>query len=196
MRPSDRTQDFDVRDSGEIGQVARNIEIKARIDDLERTTQLVTRAADRGPEKLTQMDTFFNVPEGRMKLRQFHDGKAELISYMRPNDTGPTESRYERADVLNPKELGERFAQELGVKGQVRKTRQVFWVGRTRIHLDEVEGLGSFLELEVVLQPHEPTESGIKEAKALMRLLEINENSLISEAYVDLLNGPNSLTFF
>jgi adenylate cyclase class IV len=101
-----------------------------------------------------------------MKLREFSDDKAELIYYMRSNETGPT----------------------VGVFGQVRKTGHVFWAGRTRIHLDDVDGLGPYLELEVVLEPDEPTESGIKEAESLMELLEINKDSLVSEAYVDLLN--------
>ena len=175
-------------DPHQLGQIARNVEIKARVEDLERTYQLVVSAADAGPETLTQKDTFFIVPDGRMKLREFSDGKAELIYYMRSNETGPTESRYKRYNVISPSELRERFTREVGVFGQVRKTRHVFWAGRTRIHLDDVDGLGPYLELEVVLEPDEPTESGIKEAESLMELLEINKDSLVSEAYVDLLN--------
>jgi predicted adenylyl cyclase CyaB len=168
--------------------MARNVEIKARIEDLERTRQLVVKLADRGPERLSQTDTFFNVHVGRLKLREFSPAEAELIYYRRPNASAPTESYYERSVVTNSQSLGELLARELGIKCRVSKERLVYWVGRTRVHLDEVSELGTFLELEVVLDPGEKTEIGIREAERLMRLFEIHEDSLISEAYVDLLS--------
>ena len=170
-----------------LGEFARNVEIKARVDDLERTHRLVAQAADRGPELLTQTDIFFNVQEGRLKLREFSETEAELIFYTRPNAAGPKESRYKRLNVINPKEFKERLSHELGIYGQVHKKRWVYFVGRTRVHLDDVTELGPFLELEVILERDEPTESGLKEAEALMAKLEIHEDSLLSDAYIDLL---------
>ncbi len=167
--------------------MARNIEIKARIEDLDRTRQLVAQAADRGPERLTQTDTFFNVSVGRLKLREFSDSQAELIYYKRPDAPGPTESRYERVPVTDLLPHRELLSAALGVVGQVQKERTVFWVGRTRVHLDEVLNLGTFLELEVVLDPKEPSEVGVQEASELMILFEIHMDSLVSDAYVDLL---------
>ncbi len=61
-------------------------------------------------------------------------------------------------------------------------------VGRSRIHLDRVKGLGDFLELEVVLRDGESTESGVAEASVLMARLGIPQESLIDGAYVDLLS--------
>ena len=168
--------------------MARNIEIKAWVDDLPRKRQLVARAADRGPEVLNQTDTFFHVRDGRLKLREFSDTEAELIYYRRPDTPNPTESRYERVAVSDARTFGGLLASELGVQGQVHKKRTVYWVGRTRVHLDDVRDLGTFLELEVVLEPNEPTESGVREAQMLMELFEIHEDSLVSDAYVDLLN--------
>jgi adenylate cyclase class IV len=65
-------------------------------------------------------------------------------------------------------------------------------VGRTRVHLDEVEGLGRFIELEVMLQPGEPLERGVAEARDLMTTLGIEESQLVSQAYIDLLREAGS----
>ncbi|MDT4826636.1 cyaB: putative adenylyl cyclase CyaB [compost metagenome] len=71
----------------------------------------------------------------------------------------------------------------------MRKQRRLFLVGRTRVHLDRVEGLGEFLELEVVLQDGEPAEAGVAEAHALMARLGVAEDQLMQGAYVDLLRA-------
>jgi predicted adenylyl cyclase CyaB len=69
----------------------------------------------------------------------------------------------------------------------VRKQRTLFLAGRTRIHLDRVEGLGDFLELEVVLAEGEPADAGVREARALMHALGVESSQLVEGAYVDLL---------
>jgi adenylate cyclase class IV len=73
------------------------------------------------------------------------------------------------------------------VRGQVRTRREVFIVGRTRVHLDEVERLGSFVELEVVLEDGEPSQAGEADAQALMRALGLAPGALVPDAYIDLL---------
>lgn len=168
--------------------MARNVEIKARVDDMEKIRQLAANAADRGPETITQRDTFFEVDVGRLKLRELSDSDAELIYYRRPDSPWPKESQYERTPVSNAPALLDLFTKRLGVLGCVRKKRLVYWVGRTRIHLDEVEGLGNFLELEVVLKEQEPFEAGAREAEMLMDRLEIDAATLVSDAYIDLLH--------
>ena len=75
-----------------------------------------------------------------------------------------------------------------GQTGRVQKQRTLFLVGRTRVHLDDVRGLGHFLELEVVLQESESTEAGVVEANDLLARLQIEPTALIDRAYVDLLN--------
>ena len=75
----------------------------------------------------------------------------------------------------------------LAVIGEVRKTRTLFLVGRTRIHIDEVEGLGAFIELEVVLRENESHEVGIATAYDLMKRLEIEKSDLLAKAYIDLI---------
>ena len=75
----------------------------------------------------------------------------------------------------------------LGVRGVVEKRREVFRLGRTRIHLDEVRGLGSFMEIEVVLEDGEATAEGERVAEALLAELEIPAAALLAPAYIDLL---------
>jgi predicted adenylyl cyclase CyaB len=167
--------------------VARNVEIKARLTDLAATRRLVAGAADRGPESLAQTDTFFAVPSGRLKLREFSDRPAELIFYRRPDTAGPSESQWAKVTVPDAAALRELLARALAVRGQVVKQRTLYWVGRTRIHLDAVRDLGDFLELEVVLEDGEPVSAGIEEAHRLLHLFGIPDDALVPEAYVDLL---------
>jgi adenylate cyclase len=148
----------------------------------------VERAADGPPHALEQTDTFFRVGRGRLKLREASGTGSELIYYERPDESGPKESSFERVAVPDAPALRTLLASALGVSGQVEKLRLVFRVGRTRVHLDQVHGLGDFLELEVELAPDEPAETGAEDARRLMRRFDIGEDALVRDAYVDLLN--------
>jgi len=167
--------------------VPRNVEIKARLRDLEATLWLVEAIADGPGERVEQSDTFFRVEGARLKLRERSGADAELIYYRRPDAHGPKTSEFETAPVRDAAALRDLLAAALGVAGRVVKRRLVYHVGRTRIHLDEVQDLGTFLELEVELADGEPADVGEREAKRLMGALQIEEDALIAEAYVDLL---------
>jgi predicted adenylyl cyclase CyaB len=167
--------------------VARNVEIKARLRDLEATRRLVEAIADGPGQPVEQSDTFFRVAGARLKLRERSGADAELIYYRRADAPGPKASEYEIAPVRDAAALRKLLAAALGVIGRVVKRRLVYRVGRTRIHLDEVQDLGSFLELEVELANGEPADLGVREAKRLMGALQIGEDALIAQAYVDLL---------
>ena len=167
--------------------MARNVEIKARIDSIEALLPAVRALADHGPEPIAQDDTFFTCAVGRLKLRVFADGRGELIAYERADASGPTTSDYRIAPVADPAALRETLARALGVAGRVIKQRTLFLIGRTRVHLDRVDGLGDFLELEVVLRDGEDAQHGIAEAHALMDRLLIDRTRLVSGAYADLL---------
>src|SRR5213594_4665239 len=125
--------------------------MKARVADLSRLRVKVGSLAPAPPEALVQTDTFFVVPRGRLKLRQFSDGSGELIFYERPDRAGPNESSYLRYACPEPAALATVLRHALGVRGIVEKRREVFMWDRSRVHLDEVRGLGTFLEIEVVL---------------------------------------------
>lgn len=168
--------------------MARNIEIKARIANLAVVRERVAALANEGPIGIAQEDTFFNCSAGRLKLRAFSSTQGELIFYRRPDQHGPKESYYVRTSTAEPEVLRQILALAYGETGRVRKQRTLFLVGRTRVHLDEVENLGSFLELEVVLREGEAAEAGVREAEDLMSRLGIKASQLIDHAYIDLLS--------
>jgi predicted adenylyl cyclase CyaB len=167
--------------------MARNVEIKARIPDLGIMAAKVAAIATEGPIEIAQDDTFFPCAAGRLKLRQFSANSAELIFYRRADLDGPKESFYLLSPTASPDTLRESLAAAYGVVGRVHKQRTLYLVGRTRVHLDRVDGLGDFVELEVVLSDGENADDGLSEAHALMRTLGINAAQLIDVAYVDLL---------
>ena len=167
----------------------RNIEIKARIESIAALRPRAAAIATAGPTEIFQDDTFFACPAGRLKLRAFPDGSGELIFYRRPEALGPKESFYVRSPTADPDSLRATLGLACGVTGRVVKQRTLFLVGRTRVHLDRVQGLGDFLELEVVLRDDEPTDLGMGEAQDLMARLGIGGDQLVEGAYVDLLDA-------
>lgn len=165
----------------------RNIEIKARLHSPEKQAALAHELADGPTEVLRQTDTFFNVRSGRLKLREFGDGTGELISYHRRDSKEPTCSSYSIYPAQSPQRLKVTLLQTLGVLGVVKKTRRLLFQGQTRIHLDEVADLGSFVELEVVLTPGQNAAGGKATARQLMAALHIRDADLIDCTYLDLL---------
>lgn len=166
----------------------RNVEIKARLDDF--LSQFRISQTLCGSWTLIQQeDVFFRCEQGRLKLRVFADGRGELIFYRRANQTGPKTSSYTIARTDEPAALREALELAYGVRAVVKKTRRLFMHGRTRIHLDQVEGLGDFLELEVVLRDDEGEGDGQAEADSLIKRLRVDRECLIQSAYVDLLEA-------
>lgn len=165
----------------------RNVEIKARIESVDALVPRVQAIADAGPSEIFQDDTFFSCPNGRLKLRALSETDGELIFYQRPDSARPKESFYVISPTASPNTLREVLSLAYGQRGRVRKHRTLFMAGRTRIHLDKVEGLGHFLELEVVLTEDESAEDGAAVAHELLARLGISPQQLIDGAYVDLL---------
>jgi len=146
-----------------------NIEWKARLRDLERTRTLVENLRPESHEDFDQVDTFFNAPSGYLKLRQFSPTRGELVSYQRPVQDGAKASRFELFPTDQPDLLRCVLTHSLGVRGEVRKHRHCYRLGQARIHLDRVEGLGTFLEVEVLLAADDPDERGTDLAERLRR---------------------------
>jgi predicted adenylyl cyclase CyaB len=163
-----------------------NIEIKARVHDLPALRQRAEKMSDTPVQVIPQEDTFFNTPHGRLKLRQLGPQHGQLVYYERPDAAGPKRSEYLIAETTNPTTLKATLTAALGVRGVVRKRRCLYLVGQTRIHLDEVEGLGQFMELEVVLRPGQNDAEGQAIAQDLMEKLGIAESDLLEDAYMDL----------
>lgn len=165
----------------------RNIEIKARIASVEAVLPRARLLADGEAELIAQDDTFFTVPRGRLKLREFADGSAELIHYHRPDHGDARASDYVRVPAPDPTALREALARACGVAGRVRKQRWLLLAGATRIHLDRVDGLGDFMELEVVLADGQSDAEGTAAAEALMQALGLAGAERVAGAYLDLL---------
>ncbi len=170
---------------------ARNIEIKARVLDVDRLRSRALTLASGPPERLRQIDTFFTAGSwpGRLKVREFADGSGEIIAYNRSDRSGPKTSTYTRVSCKNAQTVVAILGRVLRRRGIVVKNREVIMIGRTRVHLDDVEGLGTFVELEVVLTPEEPIEAGEREARELMVALNISADHLTAGAYIDLLEA-------
>lgn len=165
----------------------RNIEIKARIDDLDGLSERARAAGGSQEELIIQEDVFFRVPIGKLKLRVFEDGHGELIRYRRAEGNEPRPSDYSIASTPTPGTLRTILADVLGEIGVVCKRRRLIMIGQTRVHLDDVENLGTFVELEVVLSERDTEQHGRAVALDLMDTLGIDSSRLLSESYVDLL---------
>ena len=165
----------------------RNVEIKARLRDRKTVEATVQARAHHGPELIVQEDVFFRCAQGRLKLRTFADGRGELIFYRRPDAAGPTESEFRKARTDDPRTMVEVLTAAIGAIGVVRKRRTLYLIGRTRVHLDDVEGLGDWLELEVELEAGQTPADAAVVARELMAELGVEPDDLEPRAYVDLL---------
>jgi predicted adenylyl cyclase CyaB len=168
--------------------VAQNIEIKARAHDFKHQRELAKGLSDQACQILIQEDTFFVTPQGRLKLREFPDAAAQLIYYNRVDSQGPKLSEYFITEINDGPSLKLVMEKSYGIRQVVKKTRALYMSGRTRMHFDDVEGLGQFIELEVVLADNDCLEEGQKEAAQLMSGLNIGDTDLIDVAYADLLD--------
>lgn len=166
-----------------------NIEIKARVRDLAQTQRRAEAVSDAPLEVIPQEDIFFHTPRGRLKLRLLHGRQGQLIYYTRPDREGPKRSDYHISYTPDPENLRRVLELAYGVRGIVRKTRYLYRVGQTRIHLDDVEGLGQFVELEVVMRPGQPDGEGQAIAEALMSSLGVEKSDLLEGSYMDLLDS-------
>ena len=164
-----------------------NIEIKARVRDFATMRARAEALSDAPAQVIPQEDTFFNVSQGRFKLRALAPDRGQLIYYARPDGSGPKRSDYQLYETGDPAGLKNVLGSALGVRGVVRKTRHLYLAGQTRIHLDDVEGLGQFIELEVVLRPDQTDAEGQAIATKLMARLGVESEDLLEGAYMDLL---------
>ena len=170
--------------------MAQNVEIKARLRDRARVIAACETLNAIGPTELRQVDVFFNATNGRLKLRTINTdapgGSAELIYYDRPDRPGPKTSDYVVVPVADANLMREALARAYGEKTIVEKTRTLYLIGPTRVHLDLIVGLGDFLELEVVLATPDEAERGQAIADDLLSRFGIGPGDLISGAYADL----------
>ncbi len=164
-----------------------NIELKARCEDLGKLRQSCESlgAESQAPDR--QLDTYFRVGHGRLKLRESLLSGAEFIFYTRADIAGPRESHYETCPVQDAEGLKAILKKALGVRAVVAKRREIFLIGNVRIHLDKVQDLGTFVELEGIVQDPAELMEIDNEVRGLQRALGIDDRSLVKESYSDLI---------
>jgi predicted adenylyl cyclase CyaB len=168
-----------------------NIEIKARVQNFDEIRRRAEDLSGSPVEVIPQEDTFFNTPHGRLKLRLLAENRAQLIYYTRPDQEGPKRSDYHISHSSDPASLKRVLELAYGIRGVVRKTRYLYLVGQTRVHLDDVEGLGQFMELEVVMGEKQSDAEGQAITEALMASLGVEKTDLLEGAYMDLLESAS-----
>jgi predicted adenylyl cyclase CyaB len=171
---------------------ARNIEIKARIADLDRARATAERLATARLGIERQRDTYFGCRTGRLKLREIEGRVAQLIAYERADRTDAKASDYRLVEVANRDSaiaLCELLAAALGTLVVVEKSREIFLYHNVRIHLDEVAELGSFIEFEAVVGAAADDVIAHEQVAHLIRLFQIGAADLISGSYSDMLFG-------
>ncbi len=161
-----------------------NLELKARI--LSRVkTEAVARSFAQRKDELKQTDTYFRVSHGRLKLRVINGAESELIFYQRNEGGKRRWSMYEVYPIQSPKRMKRMLGSALGVLVEVKKKRTLWMYKNARIHLDEVSGLGHFIEFEVMVIKGKA--QALRLYKELVARFDIRENQTIAESYSDLL---------
>ena len=128
----------------------RNIELKVRCANLEKARDAIRNIGAVFERIVSQVDTYFYVANGRLKLREIDAVAAELIWYDRPDAAEFRDSRYIVVPISDPVSLKAALTAANGTRGEVRKTRELWMYHQVRIHLDTVAGLGDFIEFEAV----------------------------------------------
>ena len=182
------TRDEGASDIREGGGARLNVEIKARATDHRFIRRILEERKARRVGEDRQTDTYFNVPEGRLKLRE---GNIEntLIFYRRTNMAGPKKSEVLLYRVDPDPDLKEVLTASLGVKVVVAKRREIWFDGNVKIHLDDVDGLGLFLEIEAIDSDGSRDEAELTmQCRQFMDLFGISQQDLIEISYSDLLD--------
>lgn len=163
-----------------------NIELKARTS---RQAEIRTWLQERGAEFRgldTQIDTYYKVPNGRLKLRQ---GNIEnnLIHYLRSDDPQARTSAVTLAAVADGPALQQCLSRALGVLVEVVKRREIYFMDNVKIHLDELDGLGQFVEIEAIApNPDFPKEKLHEQCAFYQKIFCIEPADIVAESYSDL----------
>ena len=164
----------------------QNIEIKAKYEDLDRAENIARKVGANFESSIHQLDTYFFVNDGRLKLREISTGTNQLIYYVRPNQAGPKTSAYHIYPVEAPKQLEKILAAALGIWKSVEKQREVYLFDEVRVHLDKVKSLGNFLELEGVVSSGSDKDKIREKVDWLISQFEVRNHELIEVSYSDL----------
>jgi homotetrameric cytidine deaminase len=172
----------------------RNVELKARDPDPDATLRaaLAHGATDEG--LLRQRDTYFAAREGRLKLRVQDDDPAQLVAYARDDAAEARLSSYRLVDVADPDAMRTALDETLGTVVDVIKRRRLLLWRDVRIHLDDVDGLGTWVELEAVAPPDSDLTTEHARVRELTEVLGIRRDRIVAEGYAAMLLASGGAT--
>jgi adenylate cyclase class 2 len=174
-------------DGFKVAGPGRNLEMKCRHSDLAAAREAARRLGATPEGVLLQTDTYFRIGQGRLKLRETDGKPAVLIWYDRPDENRARGSDYHLSPVSDPASMKTVLTRALGQRGQVRKRRELHLWHNVRIHLDEVAGLGTLVELEAVLSPADDEKISQVRLDQLCAALGIEPADILAGSNVDLL---------
>ncbi|MFQ5629498.1 MAG: class IV adenylate cyclase [bacterium] len=164
----------------------RNIEIKARYTDFAFARKCVRQEGGNHHSTMQQSDVYFRVVNGRLKLRYLEKDIGYLVYYERDDNPEPRASEYYIYDTKRPAELQHLLSAAHGILAKVNKRREVYLIDNVRVHLDEVEGLGQFIEFEAVMDSKSHTDAEIAKIETLIVRFRIDRKNLLSQSYLDM----------
>lgn len=169
----------------------KNLEIKARFNWTDEVVVILKEIDAKFETTEIQTDTYFDVNNGRIKIRerQGKDKDAQMIQYFREDTPDITESRYSLVNVKNPESIKSILTREHGIREVVQKHREIWIWQNVRIHFDKVKKLGSFIELEAIINDDNPVDISEDRIRELMVKLDIKKHNLIEKSYIDLIES-------
>lgn len=164
----------------------RNIELKAKCDDLDGAIRAAEKLGAALSGELAQSDTYYHVLAGRLKIRR-EGNHRELIAYSRPDLTGARKSEFHLIPLAEDDALHDALTSTLGIMGEVHKTRLLYMHRNVRIHLDRVRGLGSFIEFEAIVDDRCDENAAAEKVEKLIGVFNIRKDDIVGGSYSDLL---------
>jgi adenylate cyclase class 2 len=160
-----------------------NLELKIRLENPEAVLEKVIEIKAEFQGELNQVDVYYKIKDGLLKLR-LEKGSQILIKYLRNEKSGDRWSDYQLIS-LEKNDAREYLKDILEEEAVVEKRRLLYLYDNTRIHIDTVSGLGSFLELETLVV-NGKDDAGRRFDK-LVRQLSLNRGNEIRRSYRDLM---------
>jgi len=164
----------------------KNLELKSKCVNMEKLRRLIFELGAEYQKTMHQIDTYFNIPKGRLKLREIDGETAQLVYYERADENASRYSNYSIVEITDASGFKRMMMDALGVKAIVDKMRELWIYGNTRIHVDDVDDLGHFVELETVITNQTNTEAQA-EHNFVKRALEIDDAEIVPVSYSDLI---------
>ena len=164
----------------------RNIEIKAQYADFVHARECVEKLKGKYLETIQQRDVYFQVASGRMKLRYIEGKMAYLVAYKRDNQQEVRESEYYIYETESPEKLEQALLAVHHILATVEKVREVHLIDNVRVHLDQVEGIGQFIEFEAVLVAGKQADGEKEKLENYIAMFEIERENLIDCSYLDM----------